>query len=286
MAPLPPKDQGHPWLRYQVKGYTVDIMHGFEQRIEMIFGRSVNQVHVLDFARLTDEMRGTLPNRFAEEMTEDGFEAYWLGSMRVIPDKGILGIIGLRFYQTWIFWGRLPLMNTSETLHAEGRNSGSRLSRGYFIGHLAAHFGLISDEGLKGLSVITSELPMIDLHELVWLNICVRLGDTWSCVAPRLERQPTTTAPQPPPPTPARTIAHRLSVLEDEVNSLRGDMGEQRGVLDNMTRDFSRFTMWTVTSLSRMMDQSEVRYTRYSDSSMPHQRRTRRRTGDANTSIA
>ncbi|GKE06918.1 hypothetical protein Tco_1398936, partial [Tanacetum coccineum] len=33
--------------------------------------------------------------------------------------------------------------------HAEGRKSGARLSEGHFIGCLAAHFGLASDEGLR-----------------------------------------------------------------------------------------------------------------------------------------
>nr|GFA02934.1 hypothetical protein [Tanacetum cinerariifolium] len=36
-------------------------------------------------------------------------------------------------------------------------------------------------------------------------------------------------------------------------------MGEQREVLDSMDHDFSRFTTWTVTSLSLMMDRSRVR---------------------------
>ncbi|GJU95490.1 hypothetical protein Tco_1320246 [Tanacetum coccineum] len=63
MAPLPPRDQRHPWLRYQFEGYTEDIVHNFEQRLETIFGRLVNQVHVLDFARLTEEMRQTLTGR-------------------------------------------------------------------------------------------------------------------------------------------------------------------------------------------------------------------------------
>ncbi|GKB53814.1 hypothetical protein Tco_0904567 [Tanacetum coccineum] len=33
--------------------------------------------------------------------------------------------------------------------HAEGRKSGARLSRGYFIRRLAAYFGLVRDEGLR-----------------------------------------------------------------------------------------------------------------------------------------
>ncbi|GKD67073.1 hypothetical protein Tco_1309181 [Tanacetum coccineum] len=60
--------------------------------------------------------------------------------------------------------------------HAKGRKSGTRLSGGHFIGCLTAHFGLVSDQGLRGLSVVTRELPLIDLHELGRLNICLRIG--------------------------------------------------------------------------------------------------------------
>ncbi|GKD71512.1 hypothetical protein Tco_1325602, partial [Tanacetum coccineum] len=111
--------------------------------------------------------------------------------------------------------------------HAEGRKSGARLTGGYFIGRLAAHFGLVGDQGLRGLSVVVSELPVIDLHELGRLKIYARFGDTWAWVAPRPERKqaaaagaPTAKegtpaanegaqavpapvqAPQPPPPAP------------------------------------------------------------------------------------
>ncbi|GJX51530.1 hypothetical protein Tco_0278375 [Tanacetum coccineum] len=44
---------------------------------------------------------------------------------------------------------------------------------GGYCRHLAAHFGLVGDEDLRGLLVITHELSMIDLHELVRLNICM-----------------------------------------------------------------------------------------------------------------
>nr|GEY47538.1 hypothetical protein [Tanacetum cinerariifolium] len=122
MAPLPLRDQRHPWLRYQVEGYTEDIVHDFEQRLETIFGRQVNRVHILNFKGLTPDMRQDLAERMrmvytmddgqelgearrsmtwrqfilalgfhtAEEMVEDEFGAYWLGSERVIPDNGDL----------------------------------------------------------------------------------------------------------------------------------------------------------------------------------------------------
>ncbi|GKC21907.1 hypothetical protein Tco_1024057, partial [Tanacetum coccineum] len=127
-----------------------------------------------------------------------------------------------------------------------GRKNGARLSRGHFIRRLAAHFGLVSDEGLMGLIVIAREPPLIDMDELVKLNICVRIGDTWAWVAPELERQQATVAevlkgvegahveiegdqavpaplqaPQPPPTAQARTMPQRITRVEEEVRELR-----------------------------------------------------------------
>nr|GEX41718.1 hypothetical protein [Tanacetum cinerariifolium] len=43
MVPLPSRDQRHPWLGYQVEGYVTDIVHNYKQRLETIWGRSVNR---------------------------------------------------------------------------------------------------------------------------------------------------------------------------------------------------------------------------------------------------
>ncbi|GKG29618.1 hypothetical protein Tco_0419516, partial [Tanacetum coccineum] len=64
-------------------------------------------------------------------------------------------------------------------------------------GCLAAYFGLVSDKGLRGLSVVTRELLLIDLHKLERLNICMRVGDTWAWVALGPERQPDAAAGTP-----------------------------------------------------------------------------------------
>ncbi|GKC16992.1 hypothetical protein Tco_1013774 [Tanacetum coccineum] len=72
--------------------------------------------------------------------------------------------------------------------------------------------------------------------------------------------------------------------LEKDVHGMRGALGEQREVLDSMASNFSRFTTWTVTGLSRMMDQAGFRYTSFSDYHIPYVRRTVHRTDDASTS--
>ncbi|GKD14373.1 hypothetical protein Tco_1198780, partial [Tanacetum coccineum] len=108
--------------QYVVVGYTEEKVHNFEQRLEMIFERRVNRVHIIDFEGLTPDMRQGLVERLrmvytrddgeelggarcsmtwrqfilalglhiAKEMEDDGFRAYWLGSERVIPNKGDL----------------------------------------------------------------------------------------------------------------------------------------------------------------------------------------------------
>nr|GEY96847.1 hypothetical protein [Tanacetum cinerariifolium] len=181
------------WLRYQVERYVVDIVHSYEQRLETIWGRSVNRVHVLDFAGLADGA--------PEKVT--GVDLFYLRSI------------------------------DQETAN---------------VPHLLA-----CDQGLRGLSMVTRELPLLDLHELGILNIYERIGDTWAWVASRPERQPDAAAgapgaaedapavdkgaqadlapvqaPQPPPPTP-KTMQQRISKLEEEVQELRRSIVGLRG---------------------------------------------------------
>ncbi|GKE84107.1 hypothetical protein Tco_1557849, partial [Tanacetum coccineum] len=132
-----------------------------------------------------------------EKMADAGFGAYWQGSERVIPEKRDLidywiKILSdrdfLRHASSHVFIrdpvrrlchkiidcsisGRRQAPKKYLFRHDEGRKSGARLFVGHSIGRLAAHFGLVSDQGLRGLSVVASELPLIDLHELRRLNI-------------------------------------------------------------------------------------------------------------------
>ncbi|GJS68941.1 hypothetical protein Tco_0683506 [Tanacetum coccineum] len=201
MAPLPPRDQIHPWLR------------------------SVNRVHVLDFAGLTKEMRPTLAGRLRMVYTRDkGHELFTSHAWRRLFEirAPLVREFILEFLSTCKMSNTEMGLDIADTLcfqlggarrilagesvdrgtanvpyllahypfrHAEGRKSRTRLSGGYFIWRLA--------EGLRGLSVVTHELPLIDLHELSRLNIYERIGDTWAWIAPRPERQPNAAAGAP-----------------------------------------------------------------------------------------
>nr|GEV90264.1 hypothetical protein [Tanacetum cinerariifolium] len=132
--------------------------------------------------------------------------------------------------------------------HTKGRKRRASKSGGHFVRRLAEYFSLVTDEGLIGLTVIAHELPVIDIDELVRLRIYDRLGDTWAWVAPIQEKEP---VPQPrPAAAPTRTMPQKMARLEEEVHRLSESLGEQHEVLDAMSQDISRFTTWTVGSLS------------------------------------
>ncbi|GKD89902.1 hypothetical protein Tco_1365409 [Tanacetum coccineum] len=299
-----------------------------------------------------------------EEMAEDGFGAYWLGSERVIPDKGDLRdywieissdrdflwlttsyvfirdpvrrlcyrmiscsisgrgqapemVIGVDIFYLWSM--DQGTANVSYLLaqylfrHTEGKKSGARLSRGHIIRCLAAHFEMVSDQGLRGLSMVVRELPLIYLHKLGRLKIYVRVGDTWAWVDPGPKRQPDAAtgapgaaedtpavdegaqadpaplqAPQPLPPA-LWTMQQRISRLEDEVQELRRSIVGLQGDVDRSITDQGRFTTWMVSCMTQLVDASGHTYqafhsTLVGSSQLPYQRRTRRRTGDASTS--
>ncbi|GJS74406.1 hypothetical protein Tco_0707247 [Tanacetum coccineum] len=60
--------------------------------------------------------------------------------------------------------------------YAEGSKQGARMSKGHFITRLAEHFGLITEESIRGLTVVVHDLTMIDMDELVRLHICERVA--------------------------------------------------------------------------------------------------------------
>ncbi|GKC86967.1 hypothetical protein Tco_1147616, partial [Tanacetum coccineum] len=74
-------------------------------------------------------------------------------------------------------------------LFASGSKQGAMISRGQFVARLAEHFGLLTKERLQGLTMIVRDLPVIDMAELVRLQICVELDDTWAWVPARPARQ-------------------------------------------------------------------------------------------------
>ncbi|GKE50388.1 hypothetical protein Tco_1481646 [Tanacetum coccineum] len=123
MAPLPPADQRHPWLRYQVKGYDEGI--DLAARLRMVYtGGDGQQVFVSHAWRRLFGIQAPLVRKFIleflstyrmsdtemdlDEMEEAGFGAYWAGSDRVIPDKGDLRDYWIKISSDRDFLGPAP----------------------------------------------------------------------------------------------------------------------------------------------------------------------------------
>ncbi|GKC73983.1 hypothetical protein Tco_1119866 [Tanacetum coccineum] len=329
MAHLPVRAQRYLWLRYEVEGYTEEIVYDFEGILDTIFGRQVNRVHILDFKGLTEEMRETLTSRLRMVYTRT--EGHVLMSDTElgldVADTLCFQLGGARRGMTWrqfilalgLHTEEMALRHTSISKKSQAPEKVTATDLFYLrsmdegmvvnVPYLLAQYFLVTDEGLIGLTVIARKLLVIDMDELVRLRFCNRLGDTCAWVASGPKRQPVAAAeapkgvegapvvdegvqaisaplhvPQPPPvAAPTRTIPQRMTRLGEEVYRLRESLGEQREVLDAMSRDFSRFTTWMVGRLSQLLDVSGMSYMSYSDYQIPYQRRIKQRTDGVNS---
>ncbi|GKE18784.1 hypothetical protein Tco_1426361 [Tanacetum coccineum] len=219
-----------------------------------------------------------------EEMKSAGFGAYWAESARQIPDKGDLSAYWVGISSIGDFLGITPSYTLIKDLmlrpchrliafSTAGRSqapkkvtvTGLFYLRGMDVGsvnipYLLTRYIRMFASGRKRGAMISGGqfVARLAKHfglltEFVRSLMILRLG---------------------------------VARLEEDVHGMRGALGEQRKVLDSMARYFSRFTTWTVTGLSRMMDHVGVRYSSYSDFQIPYVRRTRRRTNDASTIAA
>ncbi|GJW96071.1 reverse transcriptase domain-containing protein [Tanacetum coccineum] len=210
-------------VAYEVKGYTKDIVQDYEQRLATIFSRQVNRVHILDFEGLTEEMRQGLTDRlrmiytraegqvlFTRHAWRRLFEIWRPLVLRWSQAQHDLEIVYLGFGiaycrgdgRRWLLplniSGRAqePKKVTATNLFYLRSMDEETVNVPYLL-RLAEYFGLVSDEGHIGLTVIARELSVIDMDELVRLRICDRLDDTRAWVAPSLERQQVAAARAP-----------------------------------------------------------------------------------------
>ncbi|GKB04634.1 hypothetical protein Tco_0832829 [Tanacetum coccineum] len=252
-----------------------------------------------------------------EEMESPGFARYWSESERMIPRKGDLRDYWRDIYTDGDLLGPPP----SYTLIRDSvlRLCHKMMAHSIAVRSQAPEKVTMTDLFyLRGLDVGSVNIPYLLARYLRRFAagrksralisdgqfICVEFRDTWAWVLVGPARQEGDAGrvveealvapgggdedeemPQAVPPLP-RTQGERIARLE-EVHGMHEVLQGQREVLDSMARDFSRFTTWTVTSLSRMMDRAGVTYTRYSKSLVEYQRRiVRRRTNSASTSTA
>ncbi|GJU14156.1 hypothetical protein Tco_1136552 [Tanacetum coccineum] len=120
---LPPREQRHPFLRYEGLQYTEADIEDFETRLTRIYRREVHRVQVFDFGGLPDLMAGGLSGRMLmEHMDAQGVSLFtsraWrrlfdirrplADSARQIPDKGDLRDYWIGISSAGDFLGTTP----------------------------------------------------------------------------------------------------------------------------------------------------------------------------------
>ncbi|GKE42015.1 hypothetical protein Tco_1469299, partial [Tanacetum coccineum] len=135
-------------------------------------------------------------------------------------------------------------------LFAARRKSRALIFGGQFIARLAEHFGLLTEERLRGLTVIAPASRL-----LIWLRL-LRLF--WQSAQEHNRPQPTL-------------------VWVELCSKIGGELRRGVGIPTGW------FATWTIISLARMMNRAGVAYTSYFETPGEYQRRTRKRTDEANT---
>ncbi|GJR78564.1 hypothetical protein Tco_0149349 [Tanacetum coccineum] len=265
---LPPRDQRHQFLRFEGLRYTDADITDFEERFGRIYGREIHRVQVFDFEGLTELMAEGLSGRMLMEHRDAqgqsavldldiaGALQFQLGGVRrrMSWRVFILGILSARdFLSTAPSYTliRDPMLRLCHRLIAcsiAGRSQAPEkvtvtdlfYLRGMDVGSVNIHYLLVRylrlfASGRMCGVMISEDLPVINMAELVRLQICKELDDTWAWIALRLGRQQTIAAdapevtegapdvdegdqdvlapvqaPQPPTGGPARTMTQRL----------------------------------------------------------------------------
>ncbi|GKD99411.1 hypothetical protein Tco_1387395, partial [Tanacetum coccineum] len=229
MAPLPPREQRHPFLRYRGLEYTDADIADFEERLERIYSR---EIHQLGGARRRLSWRQfilALGLHTEEEMESLGFARYWSESERMILGKGDLHD----------YWRSIS-------------------TDGDFLGPPPS-YTLIRDPMLRLCHRMMAH--NIARRSQALEKIYKQLDDSWAWVAMGPERQPDAAAGavgvakdspfideggqanlvpvQAPPPLPAatKTMPQRMSRLEEDVHEIRRALAEQREDIHTKTQN-------------------------------------------------
>ncbi|GJX42520.1 hypothetical protein Tco_0257510 [Tanacetum coccineum] len=292
MTPLPPREQRHPFLRYQGLEYTDADIADFKERLERIYSREIYHVQVVDFQRMPELIRDCFFARMVmEHHDEVGVVVFTSRAWgRLFDTRGpLLG--GARRCLSWRQFILALRLHTEEEMESLGF---ARMMAHSIAGRSQAPEKVTMTDlfylrGLdigSGLMVIIPALLVLDMAELVRLQICVEIDDTWAWVALGPERQPD--AATGAPEAVGMLLLWRL---EEEMQGLRRDVVSLRGLVERSITDQGRFSTWMISCMAQLMEASRQTYQAFNgtfrgSSHAAFQRRTRQRTSEAITSTS
>ncbi|GJS81559.1 hypothetical protein Tco_0748100 [Tanacetum coccineum] len=208
---LPPRDQRHPYLRFEGLEYTNADIADFEDRLGKIYGREMHWVQGQNgftsqawSCRMSwrEFILGMGPHT-TEEMESAGFGTYWVESVRQILDKRDMSAYWVGILYAGDFHGTSPSYTLIRDLmlrlchrliayNIAGRSQAPEkviMTEMFYLRGM--DFGLVNISYLlaRYLRMFTSgkkRRAMLSGAQF----ICEELDDTWAWVAPRPERQP------------------------------------------------------------------------------------------------
>ncbi|GJT19863.1 hypothetical protein Tco_0878569, partial [Tanacetum coccineum] len=191
---LPPRDQRHPFLRFEGLEYTNVDIADFKGRLGKIYDRGVHRVlFKLGGAKQRMSWREFILALGLHTVVEMGSVGATL-SYTLIRDP--LLRLGHRLIACSIA-GRSQApekVTSTDFFYLRSIDVGSVNIR-YLLAQYLRRYALGRKRGAMISRVY--DLPMINMDELVRLQICDRLDDTWAWVALGLERQPDAMAGAP-----------------------------------------------------------------------------------------
>ncbi|GJT27449.1 hypothetical protein Tco_0907724 [Tanacetum coccineum] len=279
--------------------YTEEIRRSYEQRLETIWSRPVNQVHVLDFEGLAPKMRQDLAVRLRMVYSGEGQQVmsdtkigldvadtlcFKLGGVRrrmtdrLIPDKGDLRDYWIEISSERDFLGpapsyvliqdpvrRLCHMMITYSISSRGQapkkvTEGRKSEARLSGGHFIRHLAM-------HFRLVSDEvlrgLQGLERQQAIVADPTAEEG-AQGIPAPASAPAPAQAPPLPPPALQPQTMSQRIERVEEEVHDLQRDV-----LMDASSQTYQPFDSTLVGS-----------------SRLSFQRHVRLRTGDASTSAA
>ncbi|GKC40149.1 hypothetical protein Tco_1052533, partial [Tanacetum coccineum] len=202
MAPLPPREQRHPFLRYQGLEYSDADIADFEERLERNYSREIHRVQVLDFQGMPELMRDGLFAMMAIEHHDDS-DVVVFGEVLLnldVPDTIQFQLDGSRRRLSW-----------RQFIQALGLHTGEEMESSDFLG-LPPSYTLIRDPVLRlchkmmahsiaGRSQAPEKVTVTDLFYLRGLDVgsfVARLAEHFGLLTAELLGGLTVIAPELP----------------------------------------------------------------------------------------
>ncbi|GJZ30409.1 hypothetical protein Tco_0575456 [Tanacetum coccineum] len=177
---LPPREQRHPFLKYDGLQYTEADIEDFEMRLTRIYRSEADSARQIpDKGDLRDYWIGISSTRDFLG-TNPSYTAIRDPILRLYHRLIAFSIVGRSqapekvtvtdlFYLRGIYIGSINvpyLLDRYLRLFAAGRKSEAHISGGQFIARLAKHFRLLTVKILQGLTVIAPKILIINMAEL------------------------------------------------------------------------------------------------------------------------